>query len=167
MAWADPGGRQLLRKRPLYSISPLLTSVSKSRQSGEPLVPTQRCTDAFTRHTSIVSERKAFSPRRARRTSLHSVTSLLAQYDSFSEKLTFFQNSLLFLYIAKKSKNWKTVALYFSTIFRQSLFFLQPGRKNQGSSFWSWTRCWSPFFSIVPGSWRKKIQISSFSSLKL
>lgn len=55
--------------------------------------------------TSIFGERKVFDSHEARRVTLHLVTSLLTQYDSDPEKLTFIQNSLLFLYIDKKSEN--------------------------------------------------------------
>lgn len=55
--------------------------------------------------TSIFGERKAFSPRQICRLCLQLTTSLLTQCDSFPEKLTFIQNSLLLLYIDKKMKN--------------------------------------------------------------
>jgi hypothetical protein len=104
------------------------------------------------KYTSIFSERKAVDARLACRVNLHLATSLLTQYDSFSEKLTFIQNSLLFLYIDKKMKNWKTASLFFLAFFWQSLFLSQPGRKYQSFSLKS-CLCWCcPFFSISPGS---------------
>ena len=98
--------------------------------------------------TSIFSEHKVFDVRQACRETLHLTTSLLTHYDSLSEKLTFFQNSLLLLYIAKNLKNWKTVTLFFWTFWRQSLFFLQPGRKHQCSTSRSST-CW----------WRSQVRL--------
>ncbi len=130
----------------------LLACIFKSQQVSKPPVLIQRGTHVFTANTSIFSKRKAFSARLACRLLYYLTTSLLTQYDSFSEKLTFFQNSLLLLYIAKKRENWKTVTLFFLVIFWQSLFFLQPGRKNQSSSFQSCIWCWSSFFSITLGS---------------
>lgn len=64
------------------------------------------CTD-FQRsvaHRFLVSV-KVFDVPHACRVTLHVGTSLLAQYDSFPEKLTFIQKSLLLLYIAKKIEN--------------------------------------------------------------
>ena len=43
----------------------------------------------------------------------------------FSEKSTFFKITLPLLYIAKKSKNWKSVSLFWGSKLRQSLFFLR------------------------------------------
>lgn len=150
MALTNPRVRQLLQKRSLYSKAFDVTYAvytPKSRLSCSPradlssLRRPKPCIHTVNFHrkcTSIFSERKAFDARQARRLTLHLATSLLTQYDSFSEKLTFIQNSLLLLYIDKKMKNWKTVSLYFGVIFRQSLFFLQPGGK-----YWnfSWRSC--------------------------
>lgn len=87
--------------------------------------------------TSIFSEQMVFDVRLVCRVTLRLATSVLAQFDSLPEKLTFFQNSLLLLYIAEKLKIWKTVALFFWHFWRQSLFFLQPGTKHPTSTFTS------------------------------
>lgn len=102
--------------------------------------------------TSIFSEHMVFNVRLARRDTLHLATSLLARYDSLSEKLTFIQNSLLLLYIAKKLKNWKTVTLWFLTFWRQSLFFSQPGREHRSFTSRSSTCWWRSQVRLVPGS---------------
>lgn len=103
--------------------------------------------------TSIFGEQMVFDVRQACRVTLRLTTSVLAQFDSLPEKLTFIQNSLLLLYIAEKLKIWKTVALFFWHFWRQSLFFLQPGRKHPTStSRSSIHRCRSRL-SPPPGSW--------------
>lgn len=166
MALTNPRVRQLLQKRSLYSkvidVTYIAVCTPKSRLSCSPKAdlssfrrpkPCIHTVNFHRKCTSIFSERKAFDARRARRVTLRLATSLLAQYGSFSEKLTFIQNSLLLLYIDKKMKNWKTVSLFFWFIFWQSLFFLQPGGKYR-SYIWKSCSCWcGSFFSLMPGSW--------------
>ncbi len=131
----------------------LLACVFKSQWVGEPPILIRRGTHVFTaQHRFLVSARLSTFAWPVERV-YYLATCLLTQYDSFSEKLTFIQNSLLLLYIAKKIENWKTVTLFFGVIFWQSLFFLQPGRKNHPSTFPSSSWCCCPFCSITPGSW--------------
>lgn len=60
----------------------------------------------FTHESSaIFSEHTAFQRSRSHRETLYHITCVLTQCDSFSEKLTFIQNSLLLLYIDKKNEN--------------------------------------------------------------
>ncbi len=145
MANANPWVNQLLQESSLYSKAAgryLSSTPAHISTSGSPKADLSPCvadgrffTDAS---TSIFGERTVFDARQACRVTLRLTTSLLTQYDYFPEKLTFFQNSLLLLYIDKKMKNWKTVTLSFLDFFRQSLFLLQPGGKHQCSTSRSW-----------------------------
>jgi len=91
--------------------------------------------------SSIIGGQTALNVYLACRETLHQVTSLLAQFDTFTEKSTFIQNSLLPLYIDKKSKNRKTVTLYFLNFFDRVTKKIPPGVEHQNFKMKSYY-CW-------------------------
>jgi len=97
--------------------------------------------------SSIIGGQKVFGFCLARRETLHQAINLLTQSDTFTEKSTFIQNSLLPLYIDKKSKNKKTVTLFFLSFFGKVTKKSQPGVEHQNfilkSSILRWSRFWS------------------------
>jgi hypothetical protein len=109
--------------------------------------------------SSIIGGQTAVNVYLACRETLHQVTSLLAQFDTFTEKSTFIQNSLLPLYIDKKSKNRKTVTLFFLSFFDRVTKKLQPDFEHQNFILKSYYCWWRSFCFILPG---KLIPIFAF-----
>lgn len=112
--YADPRVSQPLQKRPLYSLHVSDTLIQHPCVSHPYLVATRgqtRTRGQTQRHlqisqirTSIFGEQKDFQRSRGHRETLYHITSVLTRFDSFPEKLTFIQNSLLLLYICEKNK---------------------------------------------------------------
>lgn len=111
--------------------------------------------------SSIIGGQTALSVYLACRETLHQATSLLAQFDTFTEKSTFIQNSLLPLYIDKKSKNRKTVTLYFLTFLDRVTKNLQPDFEHRNFILKSYCCWWRSFSFILSG---KLIPIFVFST---
>lgn len=113
-----------------------------------PLQQVPRTHTAWGKYHRLLVGKQALSVYPACRVTLHQVTSLLAQFDYFTEKSTFIQNSLLPLYIDKKSKNRKTVTLFFLNFLDRVTKNMQPDGEHQNFIMKSY-HCWCRSFSLL------------------